>query len=252
MLVSARVKLVWAGRQLKKAQRISNRFLKTDFYTVAEENDGKERLFARVTEVRPMPNELALYIGDAVHNMRSALDHVAFAFAKPADPIKNQVAFPTNSVPGEFRDGLKRRLPGVTPEVLALFEKYQPYNNGKIPETNLLAGLTSLNNWDKHKTLAITWAGIDYLESEFRTIGHVEILETDLHQGKLEVGTILANLKIGERAPGSKVQMHVRPRLFPIFDERMPDVGGKPVFETLVDTGEFIFETIVPDFERLL
>ena len=54
-------------------------FEESEAYTVRREGSDKPNVVAfRFKIVRPVPVQLLTAIGDAVHNMRSALDSVAF------------------------------------------------------------------------------------------------------------------------------------------------------------------------------
>jgi hypothetical protein len=254
MLVSSRAKLFRAGRQINEAHGISDAFLDGEFYRSVQETDSEGHLVARIVEVLPFPGDFGLCVGDAVHNIRSALDHIAFRLSAPADRKQaGQVAFPTISDQRDFLAAVPRRLPGVSAEALALFEKYQPYNSGKLPATRLLAQVASLNNWDKHRALPIAWASVGkYFDVEVSFTGNIEIASQEFFEGRLHVGATLTRLEIVRADAGSKVNVKMKPAFRPVFDESMPDVGGLPVLETLLAAGEFIFDTIIPDFERLL
>jgi len=54
-------------------------FLKTDPYKVSTKRDPHTRkLIYYVSNIQPVPNPIALMAGDAIQNMMSALDHLAY------------------------------------------------------------------------------------------------------------------------------------------------------------------------------
>jgi hypothetical protein len=95
----------------------------------------------------PPPARASLVIGDALHNLRSALDYIVWQFAR-APSKKNQ--FPSCDTPKLFEKKSKRYLFSVPPEDWAKFEAYQPY---KGPDRLPLAYLAKLNDVDKHRLL---------------------------------------------------------------------------------------------------
>jgi hypothetical protein len=252
-LISSRLKIHRAAEHLNSANRLFESFAKSDFYRWDNKADGKEHLIAEVTAVDQVPAEFSLLIGDAAHNIRSALDHIAFRFAKPQSSTEEgRVAFPINSRPEWFANSSKTRLPGVSANVLALFEKFQPYNSRKIAETELLLAVSCINNWDKHRAIPVALTSMEVFAVETSITGYAEITSSEVFNGRLEVGTILTRLKVENSRPGSKVNMKTDVTVYPIFEDDIVEAAGKPVFGTMFSAGQFIFDVIIPEFEKLL
>lgn len=122
------------------------------------------RYVIRFTE-QPDPN-LALVIGDIVHNLRSALDHLAVAMSDKAH--RSRASFPIESrdlwekdpkgtflVPDdEARERFKEATRGMTPEAVALVKEMQPYNSGDKAPVNALSIIGTIDNADKHREIA--------------------------------------------------------------------------------------------------
>ena len=90
-LALIRRKIERANTHLKDLEIIRDRFLNSDFYALGSEQHprpGYENfdVFFPV-RVDPVPSEISLLAGDAIHNIRSALDHLACqlvdVFSKP-------------------------------------------------------------------------------------------------------------------------------------------------------------------------
>ena len=101
-----------------------------------------------------LPIEYPLVLGDAVHDLRSALDHLGRAIVlheclSPRDGSRGTV-FPVRTK--RIHDALLRPTP--SPEALAILDMLQPYHD-RHPDRNLLAILTKLDNADKHRQLLI-------------------------------------------------------------------------------------------------
>ena len=74
-------------------------FIKTNPYTVATKRDPQTRnLIYYVGDVQPVPATVALMAGDAIQNMMSALDHLAYqlvlAGTNDNPPKPNWIYFP--------------------------------------------------------------------------------------------------------------------------------------------------------------
>lgn len=102
---------------------------------------------------QPVPIELSLLLGEITHQMRSALDHLAYALVKAAGNVPTRrTAFPVllTAPPSGLRiDG------GVGPAALAAVEDLQPYQR-RDGSTHPLHVLTELWNIDKHRHLHLT------------------------------------------------------------------------------------------------
>jgi len=104
---------------------------------------------------RPPLDEWGLLFGDAVHNLRAALDCVTWDLAHldggvPKNP--KQVAFPVLKKSADWTTAAAR-LSSVPPEFLTRIESVQPYNDGdqSSAEDSWLSIITSLDNEDKHR-----------------------------------------------------------------------------------------------------
>jgi hypothetical protein len=214
-----------AKQHLESAKAISDAFLKSKFHVLMPYENSKGRLTIRVEEIKPYPPEMALLIGDAAHNLRCALDHLAFAFAKPANAKEEKaVQFPIVSKRRDFRGEANRRLPGVPRRVRAAIERLQPYHGRKWPRTKMLGQLRDLSNWDKHRRIAMTVIGTPYGMISIGLPRGVKITRSKIYAGKrtFKQGTILASYQMTERLRGRDVDMYVKSFYAPVCDERMP------------------------------
>lgn len=152
-------------------------FLAPDSVAVEYElQDGGRRLVARLRVSQPVPDHWAAIIGDAVHNVRSALDHLAFHLArsgKGSDLTEAEargVQFPITKTAGEFQAQIGQKLFSVTQPAVGAIETLQPFwsvdqTTGLSSAERLaaidghsLAVLNRLSNLDKHRHphLAVT------------------------------------------------------------------------------------------------
>jgi hypothetical protein len=78
MFESARSKVRRAKKHIGDLIVLFERFVDRQPYTVAIKADGKGGTEVRIRLTEPMPVELGLTIGDAIHNLRCALDHATW------------------------------------------------------------------------------------------------------------------------------------------------------------------------------
>lgn len=129
--------------------------------------------------IREFPRWPSIVSGDYVHNLRSALDHLAWQLVKASGGKPGPwTSFPAYGDQDHFIRDVKQRkkkrgpgpLEGIETDgpIWTLIESYQPYNNTKLPSwlpTDMpdrdswkprlthLGILNALNNVDKHRTI---------------------------------------------------------------------------------------------------
>lgn len=101
----------------------------------------------------------ALLLGDAVHNLRAALDHLVYAISVhelKTDPPHNEgvSAFLINDSPNDFRSKYWR-IKDLSRTVCAAIESVQPYNRKHALLPPLLAVLRDLDDSDKHRLIPV-------------------------------------------------------------------------------------------------
>jgi hypothetical protein len=144
--------------------------------------DAVEEVGVRVRIVKNDPGLWwGVLVGDVVHNLRSALDHLVWELTvkhsgppptdpPPRDSVWKKAAFP---VTRKARDwgGAVSAIRGVDPHLRSRFESWQPFRNaqhGGQAETHPLWILQRLWNRDKHHAVNLTGAlvGLDRIGSE--------------------------------------------------------------------------------------
>lgn len=109
-------KLERANKHITEIHSMMKAFEESEAYTVRREGSDKPNVVAfRFKIVRPVPVQLLTAIGDAVHNMRSALDSVAFELARQhlqgslTEKQEKAVEFPIYQTRSELEDFFERR-----------------------------------------------------------------------------------------------------------------------------------------------
>lgn len=163
-LASAQAKLARAERHLSELAAAERRFWEesgNDYgATVTTEPgpDGRPWAYQRLHEPPQPPTRLALIAGDAVHNIRSALDHLVFALvlANPdhPDPPTRQNEFPIwerEPKNSDRRATFGRKLRGIADEPHRWIVDLQPFSRPGSKEAQHLLDVDRLDNIDKHR-----------------------------------------------------------------------------------------------------
>lgn len=123
------------------------------------DTDSGWHLVYGVVEREPPPR-LGIILGDVLHNVRSALDHLVWQLVLLNGSTPNR----DNAFPMAFReDGWddairKGRLRGVCKTHIETIKKVQPYHGPNGPERTYTGMLSTLSNVDKHRVVHATIA----------------------------------------------------------------------------------------------
>lgn len=121
----------------------------------AKRNPQTRQLIYSVSRCDEIPESLALVAGDAIQNLVSALDHLAFQLVckdtgdKPPRPKK--VYFPIGEGASGYEALIGNRMQGARRPTIEAIAALNPYRGGN----DLFWMLQSLNNVDKHRTLLL-------------------------------------------------------------------------------------------------
>jgi hypothetical protein len=199
--------------------------------------DGKEHAFLWTLHKDP-PAEWSPLIGDVLHNLRCALDHIVWQLADPDVRGKNTM-FPIFTDPGEFfrtdkkgrpgRGSGLRKLEGLLPDPLAIIEAAQPYNwtDGPDHPGEALRVLNEIENIDKHQFLHTAAASGQLERTEFPSLGRATVRVT-LNPTLLVVGEETETISIEVPSREAAVDMKVNVSFLVLFADT-GEVDGTPV-----------------------
>lgn len=146
----AKLKIKRANQHIQELQARIDAFLKSDFYCLLIQHNahvGDKTLKFEMT--KPVPEDIPLMIGDALHNLRTVLDYMAFEIVTRAGGTADYVKFPVR----DDRENLKGALTGGEMKVAGsdiidlILDVVQPYRGGNGAA---LCVLHSLDLTDKH------------------------------------------------------------------------------------------------------
>jgi hypothetical protein len=153
LFIGSKLKVKRANQHIHELQRVLTAFLGTDFYRLSVEKDpisGQHILKFQVTE--EMPCEVPLIIGDAVHNLRAALDLMTCEIVTSVGAIPDKS---TQFIVSDSRDKLVKAINSskikTAPQTIIdlIIDRIKPYRGGN----DTLYALHSLDIMDKHRLL---------------------------------------------------------------------------------------------------
>jgi hypothetical protein len=172
--------------------------------------DGSVHLFRLRFTAQPDVWRWALLLGDTLHNLRCALDHLVYALAvrqTGKDPPDDDRAlmFPICSNP-EHWNRSKRRIASLNEATQAAIERVQPYNRLKAGQWFMpLWWLAQLNDIDKHRLphIAVVAAHHD----EINIAAEPGAFRALWNQGALRDGAVLLQLYLDKPDPELYVEL---------------------------------------------
>lgn len=244
----ARIKLQWSNVRINELHAHWQSFLETDFCKLVVEDhaDGAQSL--KVVSVEPLPHEMPLILGDAIHNMRCALD---YALAEILGFKDTRLTFPMGETREElvatFRTGsevignrtvkagrnasVERTIPGIG----AFFaDSIRPYKGSG----SLLWELNKLDGRDKHRLLLPvlipqTISGINAVDRNNNRLQNCS--------GTVGAGGVVNMVLLG--AGGLKIESYGKPTAEILIDE--PGIiQCAPVLPILVQMGQAVAKTL--------
>lgn len=136
------------------AHEVQRFFSSTPYRLERSETDEGDLVYTVRVAAQP-PMEWALIIGDAVHNARSALDHLAYALvARDGGTPGDHTSFPIANGPGGYGDKLRSGMRGARQATRDAIRDLQPWRGGD----DELWRLHRLDIVDKHRLLVAVGA----------------------------------------------------------------------------------------------
>lgn len=132
-LTLIRVKVERAKQHLRDLEVARNSFINGNPYRIEREYDPQTGYNTyRVFDIQTPPAEIGLLAGDVIHNLRSALDHLAYqlVYVNGATHSK-QTAFPIWDSDSEYNAQRARRVKGMAQSAIDAIDASEPYQGGK-------------------------------------------------------------------------------------------------------------------------
>ena len=146
-----RLKLQRAKHHIEDFVAQSEALYNTNGRWFSVEHDAQTRKRTLIANINTtVPDHFPLIIGDAIHNLRSALDHLTWDILRPHNPAPDKIQFPFCRKAQSFESVLtNRQIKVAGKEIAQKFRDLKPYPGGN----DLLYGLHVLDITDKHELI---------------------------------------------------------------------------------------------------
>lgn len=268
-------KLDRASQHIKELSAAQQAWLGTGAYSFFSERDpqtGKTIVRAKITE--PPPGQFSLIVGDAVHAMRSALDHLALELAvahqrpgslpEAMEKASEFPIFPLEIGNDQGRDLFHRikkktgepapggglhKLQGAHPDAVKAIEGIQPYHRGSAFAEDPLWVIHELDRIDKHRRLHLTAYAVGAVGIGVGPSGSAYIGEATFekmgHGGPVEDGTPVA---IFTASSDSHFQLDFA-RQITLAESSLPEEG---LLEVLTKLRDYVRDEVVEALKGFL
>ncbi len=249
-------KLDRAEQHLQELQAEIERWIKSHPYRITDELDPKtdDNIICGQL-LGPTPPLILQLVGDCLQNLRSCLDHLAYALALAnkeslTDAEVSRIAFPIFRYGAFFETRGLSKIRFLSRRAQAVIKRLQPCYT-KHPTSHLLWHLETLNNIDKHRRLLISvvtliGAGVRHApgtQMEFFTWSGDGVFR--------EAKTELARYRCVNPKDGNRVKVvEFRPTPIVIFGDIQAE--DRIVHILLDEIARWIRSVIFPTFRRLL
>lgn len=241
-------KLDRANQHIRNLESAWGDFLREeDPYPFTFEDDPQTgyRIY-KLVSVRDVPEPISLITGDAVHNLRSTLEHMGHYLM--CDSMGWLAPFPSVYFPiavnaAQYKAGRRREIEGIGDQAIKAIDAIQPYGRGS---GEILWCIHCLDIIDKHKVLLAgatknrlhtmlpsqraimkeRFLGLNIPQPDPASDTRLYLTESIVRKFPLEGGDVLAIV------PPAEVDEHMHFRFEVAFSE--PEiVKGRPIVETL-------------------
>lgn len=192
-----RLKVVRAREHLEALQDHESRFfLESDPYSITQDFDRKagKRIYRIAVLKNPPLRRFAALIGDCVHNLRSALDHLVWQLSEDSSGAAERdtiTQFPIFRYEGLYESSGLRQVARVGERAASVIRLLQPFHHDQ-PLLHPLWFVHDLDIRDKHRELAVSAA---------TTSGYVQ----RIHHAKEDRGTFNLILSIEDIHDGAQI-----------------------------------------------
>jgi hypothetical protein len=166
-LVGVRAKIERAKHHVRDFENRVQTFRDADPYRLVIENDAKagQRIYKVHVHSQP-PASLPLIAGEAICQLRSSLDHLAWQLVEANGVTPgNGTYFPISETAAKYKKVSPGKVKGMSAGAISLIDAIKPYQGG----CDELWKLHALNNIDKHRLLLVVACDV---EAAIVTLSH--------------------------------------------------------------------------------
>jgi hypothetical protein len=153
------VKIERANKHIIDLNAEIKAFFDSKPYKIGAERDPQtRRITYKLIGLNDVPSSVATLTGDAIQNLRSALDHLVqqlWLVNHSGVTSTGDVTFPTDSSPAQFKANAPGKVKGLRQDAIDAIYRIEPYDRGKGAD---LSVLNRLNRIDKHRLLILGYS----------------------------------------------------------------------------------------------
>lgn len=179
---SSRLKLKRAMRHIEELEELIRNYFTGSWYSLNNAIDENGGMSHYRSILRRIPEEFGLVVGDAIHNIRSALDLAAVELVNLNNNDSKGVMFPFARNEQEFSKSLKNKnIDRASIQAQDLIKELRPYGGGN----DVLRLLHELDIQDKHHTLIPSTTFVKFPPVSIKTDRNGKPVGFD--EGKLQI-----------------------------------------------------------------
>jgi hypothetical protein len=230
-------------------------FLESGPYKVGGKRDPDTRkLIYYVESAEPIPDCIPLIAGDAIQNLVSALDHLAYQLVcsdtgdNPPNP--RGIYFPVADDSVKYEANKRRRMEGASRQTFDAVDALKPYKGGN----DAIWALHQLNNIEKHRLLLTVGSEAGGINLVQLMAGHLSGTFPPEAVGAFESMNVFLNpadkgfpLKVGFELYIGAVDEKPNPKQQFRFDVALCEPGvidGKPMLETITQFAKLVDDIV--------
>jgi hypothetical protein len=237
-LALIRSKVERAKKHIRDLEVARDRFIETEPYVIEPERHPQPGNYLfRVTKLQPPPHKLGLIAGDAAHNLRSALDHLAYQLVLLNKETPNRfTGFPIFDDAAGYVAGSHRKIKLMSQSAQDAIKATKPYRG----RSNFLWLIHTMDIADKHHTLLVALTHVGKWSVKMPVFGLFNIPESS---PPLKEGDVIFSCQ-------PKVYENVK-FTFDITLENPKAIAGVPLLPTLHKAANRVDDLIL-SFKPLL
>jgi len=206
--------------------------------------DGETSVFALQVR-RPPPIELSVIVGEVAHQLRSAVEHIAFGLVLAAgNAPTDRTVFPVLVK----RPASLRIEGGVTAEALEIVDRVQPYTQLDA-ESHPLHVLHRLWNVDKHRSLHLTALLLRESQIFLSPSDGSSMVGGQFQSGPLGHEGIIGVFRFAGGTADPDMEVLASGETFVALGDSGPWPNDRPVLLVLEELIKYVSMTLVPMFE---
>lgn len=231
ILDSSLEKIRRADEHFVSLQKCIANWVKEGPYAARQTNMyGHITLYA--VEQVPPPRRISTIVGDYVHCLRSALDHLTWALAVQQNPKPGNVAFPVFHDPATYRQLGDPMTSALWAQDQARIKALQPYHD--LGTKDPLYWVQQLDNFDKHRRLLVMVTASLGQGVAFGAIKDVDVINVSgSGDVDLQDGIVISEFDVYETGPNPILSYRPTYRYGFRFDDSVACVSKLPLIPTL-------------------